>query len=183
MKLRSTCCVRRREEDADAQVLAAAEQVALADADVAERPVRRREAGAERQFAGRLLLDLDVMTVRSGAVPGTLVDVDLLEEAEVADALLRAAQLRGVEGVAFDEPELAADHLVERAHVADDVDALDIDARAFLDLEGDVDRARVAVAVDARPDVDEGVAAVAERVGQRVDRSSRPARRCTSRPP
>ena len=47
--------------------------------------------------------------------------------------LLRAVELRGVERVALDEAELAPDHLVARAQIAGDVDALDIDARPFLD--------------------------------------------------
>ena len=84
-----------------------------------------------------------LMMVLSGALPGTLVMFDLLEEVEVLDALLGAVQLRGVERVALDEPELAADHLVERAQIAGDVDALDIDPRPFLDVVGDVDRVRV----------------------------------------
>ena len=64
-----------------------------------------------------------------------------VEEAEVLDALARAAQQRGVEGIALVDPELAADHLVERAQIADDVDALDIDPRALVDHVVEVDRA------------------------------------------
>ena len=89
----------------------------------------------ERQFAGRLLFDLDrhdgVVGRRSRAVG----DLNLLEKAKIFDALLRALHLGGVEGVAFDQVEFAADHLVERAHVADDVDPLDIDLRPLLHVE------------------------------------------------
>ena len=41
--------------------------------------------------------------------------------------------------VAFDEAELAADHLIERAHVAIDVDPFDIDLRALLHSEDDIE--------------------------------------------
>src|SRR3546814_7199957 len=64
--------------------------------------------------------------------------------------LFRSAQLGGVEGIAFDKLELAADHPVERAHVALDIDALDEDLGAFLDVVDDVDGQVVAVALDAR---------------------------------
>src|SRR3546814_4607095 len=92
-----------------------------------------------------------------------------LEKAEVLHALARAAQLGGVEGIAFDKLELAADHPVERAHVALDIDALDEDLGAFLDVVDDVDGQVVAVALDARADVDEGIAKNADGVGERLD--------------
>ena len=85
------------------------------------------------------------------------------------DALLGAAQLGGVEGVAFDQAELAADDLVQGADVARDVDALDEHARPFADLEDDPDGLVFAVAVDARPDVDERIAEGADGLDQRVD--------------
>src|SRR3546814_4683862 len=83
--------------------------------------------------------------------------------------LFRSAQLGGVEGIAFDKLELAADHPVERAHVALDIDALDEDLGAFLDVVDDVDGQVVAVALDARADVDEGIAKIADGVGERLD--------------
>ena len=90
------------------------------------------------------------MTTRSGALPCSVRDVDRLEEAEVAQALLRAAQQGGVEGVALGQPELAPDHLVQRAHVAADVDPLDIDPLALVDLVGEVDRQVLRVLASAR---------------------------------
>ena len=82
--------------------------------------------------------------------------------------LLGAMELRGIEGVALDQAELAADDLIQRAQIAGDVDALDIDARPFLDVVGDVDGVGVGVAPHLRLDVDEGEAEIAERVGQRA---------------
>ena len=108
--------------------------------------------------------------VLSGDVAGRGGDIDFLEEAEVLQAILAAPHLRGREGVAFGQTKLSADHLVEGARVARDVDALDIDARSFLHVEGDVDRLVVLVAPDIGSNVDEGVAQRADRVGHRGHR-------------
>src|SRR5205085_7257184 len=99
-----------------------------------------------------------------------VVDLDLLEEPEVLDTLLRAPDFRGVESVALDQAEFAPDHVIERALVTDDVDPLDEDARALLDIESHVDRVSIAVAVYPRLDVDEGIPPVAERIGESGDR-------------
>ena len=70
---------------------------------------------------------------------------------------------------ALDDVELAADHPVQRARIADNVDALDIDARPLVDDEFDVDGLVVAIARGARRDVDEGIARGTGREGQLVD--------------
>src|SRR5260370_39294995 len=43
---------------ADTQILAASEEIALADANIGERTAGGRETAAERQFAARLILEL-----------------------------------------------------------------------------------------------------------------------------
>ena len=70
----------------------------------------------------------------------------------------------------FDEAKLATDHFVPRAHVAADVDALDEHARAFANLEDDVDLLLLALAIQPRPDLDERIAESADLVAQLVDR-------------
>ena len=80
-----------------------------------------------------------LITVRSGAEPGLLATSTFLKKPRFLMRSFERVHLVGVEGVAFDQAELAADHLVERAHVAVDVDALDIDLRPFLHVEDDVD--------------------------------------------
>src|SRR3546814_10436493 len=65
----------------------------------------------------------------------------LVKEIQAAQPRPGAAQLGGIEGVTLGQPELAADHLVQRAHIADDVDALDKDPRALADRIVDVDNA------------------------------------------
>ena len=137
-----------REHGAEPQVLAAAEEISLADVHIGQRAVGGGKAEPERQLAGRLLLDIDnddgAVRRRSRRVG----DLDLLEEAEILDALLRTLHASGVERVALDEAELAADHLVQRADVAGDVDPLDVDARPFLHAKNDIDRVRLAVSGD-----------------------------------
>ena len=108
-------------------------------------------AGREREFAGRLLFHRDgddgAVGLRAVGVSST---VDVLEEAQRADAAARAVEQHAVEGVAFADAHLAADDAVERAGVADDVDALDEDARALVHFERDVDDAVFAIALDVR---------------------------------
>ena len=79
------------------------------------------------------------------------VDVHALEEAQRLHALAPALDQEGVDGVALGDAELAADDEVLGLLVADDVDALDEDARALLDEEGDVDGARRLPRASARP--------------------------------
>ena len=155
----------------EAQILALAEQVALMDADIGERTVRGRIADADLELAGRLLLDIGMDDRLVGRAAGRIGDIDLLEEAEIVDALLGAVELRRVERIAFDQAELAADDAVLRAEVAGDVDALDINLRTFLHVIGDVDRMGVGVALDRRIDLHEGIAAIAERVADGADRA------------
>ena len=73
---------------------------------------------------------------RSGAEPGPALDLHGLEEAQRLQALLGLVDHQRIVGVAFGQPELAADDVVQRAQVADDVDALDVDARTLVDHVG-----------------------------------------------
>ena len=116
-----------------AQELAFAEQIALGDADVADHAFAGRVACAEGQFTGRLLDHIDVENdaIRRRTRPA--LDVDGLEEAQPLQALLGLVDHQRIVGVAFRQPELAADDVIARAQVADDVDALDVDARTFVD--------------------------------------------------
>ena len=91
-----------------------------------------------------------------------------LKKPRRADLVLGAVDQDAVVGVALGHLQLAADDVVQGAGVADDVDALDVDARAFADLEVDVDGAGLAVGRVARADVDEGEARGAGGEGQGV---------------
>ena len=157
-----------RQGSVDARVDAGAEQVALAQAHIGQHAGIRRIAAAERDLAGGALRHLGVQhrAVRRRARRGRHLHVG--EVAEVADALARAADLRGVEGVALGDAEFAADHPVLGAGVAADVDALDEDPRRLVHLEGEVHAAVLAVALDARLHVHEGEAAEVHRVLERL---------------
>src|SRR5690606_37995176 len=159
----------RRAREGAGDRLAAAEEVALGHRDLRGEALVGRVGAAEAERAGRLLLDLDaddggirVRTLAHG-------DAGVREIAEAPDAVLGGADLARVEGIALDDAELAPDHAVEGTGVADDVDALDEDALALLELEDDVDDAAGIVAFDPRHDVDEGVALLAGLVGHALD--------------
>src|SRR5690606_3189735 len=152
----------RRQAEADTEILPAAEQVALADRDIAEHAFRRRVTDADGQFAGRLLGHLGGEDYLVRGAAAALGDLHLVEEIEAAQAGARATQLRGVEGIAFRKTEFAPHHLVQRADIADDVDTLDEYPRALPDRIGDIDDAVLAVALHFRPHIDECVAQPAE---------------------
>ena len=121
--------------EAKPDILAFAHQIALGDADVADDAFARGVARAEGQLAGGLLLNLDDQTTRSGALPGSVSMSTRLEEAERAQAPPRRLDEQPIVGVALGETELAANHVVMGAEIADDVDALDIDVRTFVDRD------------------------------------------------
>ena len=85
-----------------------------------------------------------------------LLHRDALEEAQRLHALAPALDHEGVDGIALGDAELAADDEVLGLLVADDVDALDVDARALLDVEGDGDGAAGGVALGHGLDLGEG---------------------------
>ena len=152
-----------------AQELAVAQQVALGDADVADDALARRVAGAERELTRGLLDQLDIEDDAVRRRAGAAFDLDGLEEAERLQALLGLVDQQRIVGVALGQPELAPDHVVLRAQVADDVDALDVDARTFVDHVGDVICA-TRVAHRARADAREGEALLGDGEGQLLDR-------------
>ena len=83
---------------------------------------------------------------------------------------MRARHLGAVECVSLDQLKFAADHLVEGANVADDLDPLDVNLRALLDIEGNVDGMLFPVPGDVRLDFDKGITAVAEGIRQHRNR-------------
>src|SRR4029078_7917232 len=76
--------------EAEPDILAFAHQVALGDADVADHAFARGVAGAEGQFAGRLLFYFDHDDHAVGRAAGLGVNVDSLEEAKSASAFARS---------------------------------------------------------------------------------------------
>src|SRR5690606_7723068 len=140
--------------EVEAQILAAAEQVSLAETDLTERTFRRREPDTKGQFTGRLLLDFDIDADLVGVSRRLWVDLHVAEVTQVLDALFGALQLCRVERVALDQAEFAPDHFVQRPDVAGNVDPVDEDARPFLDFEGDIHDPAFRIAIVTRPDID-----------------------------
>ena len=158
-----------RSAELQAQELALAHEVALGEPDVADDTFLRGVAGTERDLTRRLLDDRHIENdaVLSGA--WTPFDVDALEQAKILKALLRRVHQKRIVGVAFGKSELAADHIVARAQVADDVDTLDINARAFVDHVGQRDHTTDRVAVGTRTDAGERVTTLGQRERQLLD--------------
>src|SRR6266545_4248044 len=137
-------------------VEAEAEQVALADADLAHEAIGGGVAASDRELACRLLLDVDVENDAVGCRSGLGGDLHLFEVAQVFQPALGAGNEGPVVGVAFGDIELAPDHVITGADIAADIDLLDVDARPILDREGEVDSVGLRVAISARTHRHEG---------------------------
>ena len=120
-----------------------------------------RIAAADREFAGRLLDQVDDQNDLVGLRARRRRNIDRREVIERLEAALGALHQHLVEGVAFADVELAADHVVARAVVAADFDALDIGTRTLVDRVDDRDRAVLEIAVAARRHLREGIAETA----------------------
>ena len=68
-----------------------------------------------------------------GRAAGLRLDLHGLEKAKRAQSLAGRFDQEAVKGVALGQAELAPDDVILGTEIADDVDALDIDARAFVD--------------------------------------------------
>ena len=160
--------------NAQAHILAAAEEVRLGIGELGHDALSRRIAAAEADRAGRLVLDVDdddhAVRRRARAVR----DVDLLEVAETVQTAFGPLDQRMVVGVAFADIELAADDVVAGACVADDVDPLDIDLGAVIHGVLQRDGMVVGVALAVRPDFGEGVALARDVAAHGVDRLVHP---------
>ena len=160
---------------AQADVLAAAEKVRLGVGELGHDALRRRIAAAEADRAGRLVLDLDHHDDAVGRRARTVRNVDLLEVAEAVQPALGPLDHLVVVGVAFADVELAANDVVARPCVADDVDPLDVDFRTVVDRVAQRDRVVRRVAVAMRAHFREGVAVACDVAAHGVDRLVDPA--------
>ena len=144
--------------------MAATEKISLANVDIGERTVGGREAESQREFPRRLFFNLGShhRLIRRRSLG--ICHPNLLEEAEILDALLRSLHLSSVEGIALDQLELAAYHLVEGTNVANDVDPLDVNLRALLHAESNIDRVIFAISGDVGSDLDKRIAPIAQRL-------------------
>ena len=120
------------------QGLSTPAKVTLCQRDITDEIINRRKPDTKREFAGGALNDIEVENgeIVRGAL--TLNHFDRGEVTESADVAFGACTQSSVEGVFFDQFYLAADDLVKRTRVSSDVNALDVDALAFLNTEDDI---------------------------------------------
>ncbi|MNE26278.1 hypothetical protein D3C80_1196360 [compost metagenome] len=152
-------------------ILAATTEVALRDAQVEHEGIDRTEARADGQFTRRLLLHRHIDNAAVGGAAARFLDLDVLEEAKGAEIVARPLDQRPVKGIALADHQFATDDGIQGAGVTDDVDPVDIDTLAFLQVEGHVDRVSLRVGAVARIDLHKGVARRACRERQRIDRA------------
>src|SRR6185437_7504006 len=134
--------------------VAGAEQIALRYRGGQDDARVLRVADAELQAAGGLLLDLDGdvdLVVRARHL--LLVDVDLLEVAQLLQADLRAIDRRLRVPGTLELAHLAAQHVVLGARVALEDHPAHVHALARLDVEREVDGALVLVELGIRRDL------------------------------
>jgi hypothetical protein len=101
---------------------------------------------------------LTTTPIRSSSAGAPRGDVHLLEEAEALECLAALPELLGREELLLLETHLAPDDLVARLRVPGDLDPVDDDLAAAVDLERDVDLLRLGVDLGLRLDVGERVA-------------------------
>src|SRR4029077_13268229 len=125
----------------DADLLAAAEEVLGADAELAEETVELAPAAAELQLGAVRLLPLEEQV--DLLLLGVGVDVDRvllaeLEVAELVDLGDAVADRRHVDQAPLVDPQLAAQHLVLGALVALELDAADLELVPLGDVDHQV---------------------------------------------
>ena len=155
----------------DASTVAArSQEVALRDRDLPHEAVGGGIAAHDREIAGRLLFDVDVDHHPVGRRTGLVGDLHGLEEIQTLDAPLGAIDQGAIVGIAFRNIELAPDHVVARARIAADVDALDIGPDALIDDEGDADEVVLRVAIAPRTDRRKRISVLGDLDGDVFDR-------------
>ena len=125
------------ELDRQADELAAAHEIGFLHRNFANHAFGRRIAAGDRERAGRLILDRDHDDDTVGRRTRLVGDRHFLEVTEIVQPPFGTIDDRLVIGVALADIELAADDVVTGARIAANVDSLDVDARAFVDDEGD----------------------------------------------
>ncbi len=139
MKDRSIVLFTRPQARLEAQALAPAEEVLLGDLGHEHGAVLAAVSGADAEHPRGALLDadVDVRQVLLGPLGG--LEIHFLEVAEPVELGVAVLQLVAVVEIPFRERQLPADDLVAGLRVAGDVDPVEVDEVALLDVVGDVD--------------------------------------------
>src|SRR5688572_25116560 len=114
-------------------------EISLGHLDEAHQFIDGAKAGPEVQGAGSFLLHLNREILAAGHAGVYRISFDLGEVTEIIQPLLRRLDADTVENVTGRDQHFAADHLILRAGVADDVNPLNKGRPAFLDLVMHVD--------------------------------------------
>ena len=151
------------------QGVTTAEQVLLGDRCRQHDALRAGEARTQHQIAGGALLDREVDIDLVGRTRhGRCLDVNLVEEAEAVDTGARTVDRRSVVPPSFHLAHLAANDLVARLGVAADVDPAHIHATTRIDEHREGDLSLFLVHLRSSVDVGEGIALIAQAVGDRL---------------
>ena len=151
--------------------LAATKEVGLGDRDFADDAVLSRITARDAERAGGLIFNVNHNdnAVRRGA--RLVGDADALEEPKIVQPTLGAIHQYAVIGVAFAKIELATDHVVTRAGVAANGNALDVNARTLFDDEGERNSLRRRITLTTRTRSREGVTLARDFARQRFNRT------------
>ena len=120
-------------------------EVALGVFHIAHQRLRRAESGAQRRVARLALVHHHHEVAGVLDVGGLRVGIHAVEIAQPFQALLAELDPHHVEDFARRDRQLAPDHLVLGLGIAANLDVLDADLLAFLDLELEVHGARLRV--------------------------------------
>src|SRR3546814_8805503 len=102
-----------RKIDRGLELLTKAAEVALADRGLEQELLDRRETGRQRQFAGRLFLDIGFEDDAVGRAAFLALDLQIfMEIAKAVDAALGSLDAEAVERVALTRTEIATHHIV-----------------------------------------------------------------------
>jgi len=111
------------------------------------------------QLSGRLFFDIRFEDDAIGRASLFLLDFQVfLEKAQRLDPVGGSFDLKAVKGIAFVQPEFAADDLVLGQRITIDVDPFDIHAITFRDLEENIHGQRVFVPRKLRANIGKGIA-------------------------
>ncbi len=100
---------------------------------------------------------------------GNLSNFDVFEVAKGPCAVARAIQQDAVEGITFSHAQFPPDHAIERLGITDNIDAVDVNTRTFIDMKGHVDRMRFEIGGDFRAHINKGITSDPGDIGQAIN--------------
>ena len=126
--------------------------------DIEDEVIVGRDTTTDLETTRRLFGHVHVEhgTIRRAA--RQLINGHVGEESQAPNAALRSVNQHSVKRIPLNEPHLPANNTIKGLLVTIDVDLFDIDPRAFVHLEGDINRLGLRVSVQTRVDINERIA-------------------------